>query len=75
MPLMHYRASSPFPGMDPYVERFWNDVQASLVVYASDALNGTLSEHYRATLGTRHIRSNVDRGEADDAFTFMLTRP
>jgi hypothetical protein len=29
---------SPFPGMDPYLERHWRDVQHSLCTYASDAL-------------------------------------
>ena len=33
---------SPFPGMDPYLERYWGDVHAKLVTYASDDLNTRL---------------------------------
>src|SRR4051812_10733937 len=33
---------SPFPGMDPYLERHWGDVHASLITYARDQLQGTL---------------------------------
>lgn len=33
---------SPFPGMDPYLERHWRDVHGSLVIYARDALNEQL---------------------------------
>jgi len=29
---------SPFPGMDPYLERYWGDVHASFVIYAKEAL-------------------------------------
>lgn len=30
---------SPFPGMDPYLERRWEEIHGSLIVYARDALN------------------------------------
>jgi hypothetical protein len=33
---------SRFPGMDPYLERHWLDVHASLVPAAQNALNRTL---------------------------------
>lgn len=29
---------SPFPGMDPYLERYWGDVHTSLMVYARNQL-------------------------------------
>ena len=32
------RMKSPFPGMDPYLERHWGDVHASLIIYAKEAL-------------------------------------
>lgn len=32
----------PFPGMDPWLERSWRDVHASLAVYARDQLNERL---------------------------------
>lgn len=34
--------SSPFPGMDPYLEPHWLDVHTKLVAYAADALNESL---------------------------------
>jgi len=34
--------SSPFPGMDPFLERHWLDVQTKLVAYAADTLNRDL---------------------------------
>jgi hypothetical protein len=33
---------SPFPGMDPYLERHWGDVHTSLATYARDQLNTQL---------------------------------
>ncbi len=39
---------SPFPGMDPYLERQWRDVHGSLVIYARDALNERLKPPLRA---------------------------
>jgi hypothetical protein len=35
---------SPFPGMDPYLERHWLDVHASLVAAARNSLNTQLPE-------------------------------
>jgi hypothetical protein len=44
---------SPFPGMDPYLEAHWRDIHASLVVYASDALQGVLPRRLRARVEER----------------------
>ncbi len=33
---------SPFPGMDPFLERHWQDVHSRFMVYASTQLNGQL---------------------------------
>ena len=33
----------PFPGMDPWLERHWGDVHASLAIYARDQLNERLA--------------------------------
>lgn len=41
-------AKSPFPGMDPYLERHWRDVHGSLITYARDALNDQLKLPLRA---------------------------
>ena len=29
---------SPFPGMDPYLEQFWPDIHASLIIYSRDQI-------------------------------------
>jgi hypothetical protein len=44
---------SPFPGMDPYLEAHWRDVHASLIVYASDTLQGALPGGLRARIDER----------------------
>src|SRR5437762_947009 len=36
------RMPSPFPGMDPYLERRWRDVHQKLVIYIGDTLQPTL---------------------------------
>ena len=33
---------SPFPGMDPYLERHWQDVSSTFMVYAKQQLNRQL---------------------------------
>jgi hypothetical protein len=33
---------SPFPGMDPYLEKFWGDVHSRLIVYMCDQMNEQL---------------------------------
>jgi hypothetical protein len=47
--------SSPFPGMDPYLEREWEEVHASLAVYARDALQPQLGAELRAAAERRVI--------------------
>jgi hypothetical protein len=44
---------SPFPGMDPYLERHWGDVRASLVVYGADQMQPTLAVDLVARINTR----------------------
>ena len=39
---------SPFPGMDPYMERRWRGVHGALIVYSTAALNAVLSPDLRA---------------------------
>lgn len=36
---------SPFPGMDPYLEQFWQDVHSRLVLYAADQLESQLPDN------------------------------
>jgi ribosomal protein S6 len=47
--------ASPFPGMDPYLERHWRDVHARLVVYASGAIQRQLGGGLRARIEERLI--------------------
>ena len=39
--------NSPFPGMDPYLERHWGDVHQALVTYIRDQLQPSLPETVR----------------------------
>src|SRR5436190_21613578 len=44
--------SSPFPGMDPYLESpaYWSDFHASFVTYWRDALSDCLPSNYEARI-------------------------
>lgn len=54
---------SPFPGMDPYLERHWQDVHSSLVVAARNALNVDLPADLIARAEERvAIESAEDEG-------------
>jgi Protein of unknown function (DUF4058) len=44
---------SPFPGMDPYLEQFWGDVQHRLITYLSDAIQKQLPGDLRARVNER----------------------
>lgn len=46
---------SPFPGMDPYLEQFWRDVHARLIIYAADQLQGRLPSDLRARVEERVV--------------------
>ena len=50
---------SPFPGMDPYLESFWNDVHGGLIPYIKEELNALLPPRYRATRQKRVIVSDL----------------
>ena len=39
---------SPFPGMDPYLERYWGDIHTRIMVYASNQLNTQLPDDLQA---------------------------
>ena len=45
--------ASPFPGMDPYLERHWGDVHHSLITYARDQLREVLPKDLRARVEER----------------------
>lgn len=47
--MIPYMKTSPFPGMDPYLESHWLDVHTSLVAYGRDTLNQLLPEDLAAS--------------------------
>jgi hypothetical protein len=51
---------SPFPGMDPYLERHWPDVHSRLVTYAGDQLQTQLPSHLRARMEDRVFVEDFD---------------
>jgi hypothetical protein len=53
---------SPFPGMDPYIERHWPDVNTTLVVHAAGALNTTLPAELVARIQERIAVESEDDG-------------
>ena len=57
--------TSPFPGMDPYLETRWGDVHASLTVYARDALNGSLPSGLMARADERSIVAEAYHDKRD----------
>ncbi len=46
---------SPFPGMDPYLEQFWRDVHARLIIYSCDQLQNQLPEDLYARVEERIV--------------------
>jgi hypothetical protein len=56
---------SPFPGMDPYLERHWGDVHQAIVTYIRDSLQSRLPADLRARMQERvYIEiPDVRRGE------------
>lgn len=66
---------SPFPGMDPYMERRWRDVHASLIPYIRDAIQPKLPDDLVAKIeedvrvdaeGDEVARRNPDVYVAED---------
>ena len=51
---------SPFPGMDPYLEKSWRDVYASLIVYMRDSLQPQMPVGLRA-----RVEERVSNGRTD----------
>jgi len=44
---------SPFPGMDPYLEKYWHEVHQSLITYTRDFLQANLPAPLRARIEQR----------------------
>jgi hypothetical protein len=51
---------SPFPGMDPYIEEFWNDFHHPFLSYLRDDLNDLLPPHYRASIAARVVMDDFE---------------
>ena len=49
---------SPFPGMDPYLERHWGDVHQSVITYIRDWLQPRLPSDLRARMDEREYTVN-----------------
>jgi hypothetical protein len=47
--------NSPFPGMDPYLEQFWPDVHARMILYACDQLEEQLPSNLIARVEERVV--------------------
>ena len=47
--------TSLFPGMDPYLEKYWRDIHHRLLTYACDELQSCLPDGLRGRLGDRVV--------------------
>jgi hypothetical protein len=57
--------ASPFPGMDPYLERFWGDIHHRLITYACDQLQGGIPGDLRARVEERvFVESPIGEGRS-----------
>src|SRR5713101_4875550 len=54
---------SPFPGMDPYLERHWRDVHARLILYACDQLEDQLPGNLIARVEERVVFETEEAAE------------
>ena len=52
---------SPFPGMDPYLEKHWGDFHTRLITYASDHLQKVLPRDLRARVEERLVVTGIGR--------------
>lgn len=51
---------SPFPGMDPYLEQSWRDVQHTCAVYSSTELNERLPTELYSRIEQRKFHESLD---------------
>lgn len=55
---------SPFPGMDPYLEQFWPDVHARMILYACDHLEEQLPGNLIARVEERVVLETDEAARA-----------
>jgi Protein of unknown function (DUF4058) len=66
---------SPFPGMDPYLERHWGDVHQALVTYIRDQLQASLPDDLRARMQERSDLETPDCRHEYDPDVRVVERP
>lgn len=59
--------TSPFPGMDPYLERHWRDVHHRLITYSADQLRPKLPGDLRPRIEER-VFVETDEGDRRDIY-------
>ena len=67
--------NSPFPGMDPYLERHWGDVHQALVTYIRDRLQSSLPGDLRARMQERVYIELPEAGHEYDPDVRVIERP
>jgi hypothetical protein len=60
MPQNEAAMKSPFPGMDPYLEKYWRDIHTRLVMYTCDQLEGSLPDALIARVEERIVLETDD---------------
>jgi hypothetical protein len=60
---------SPFPGMDPYLERHWGDVHTRLIIYSSDRLRPFLPAELRPRIEERVFVESFCDNDRDEPVT------
>lgn len=67
---------SPFPGMDPWLQRFWGNVHNKLCTYVSDSLNDQLAPGLVAVTEQRvFIENDVEPGRYVCPDVHLVERP
>ncbi len=69
---------SPFPGMDPYIERYWREVHEGLIIYARDQLQQRLPRPLRVRAEQRVVleqESDALRDIYPDVYIVEHPRP
>jgi hypothetical protein len=65
-------AKSPFPGMDPFLERHWKDVHVSLIAFSRGQLNRQLAPPLRARAEERVYIETDDEPVARSPDVFVV---
>lgn len=66
---------SPFPGMDPYLERYWRSVHHSLIADAQEQLNEQLPSDLLAVIGERVLIEPSFDGRHVDPDVYVAEYP